>query len=144
MEISSETLHGLLEYHARSRVRGWVRAQFSETLWACAWADWAEEAGELPAGCEITEVMPKIPRSAEDAADRLYERFCEADPMFGFKLIATMVRDGSDMPTLCHYLAMEAMGHGVSYSDDHSEHGIAMPSEVEVMSFDGREMMMSL
>jgi len=136
MEIN----HRALEHQARKKVRSLVRAQFSETLWACAWADWADEAGKLPAGCEITEVMPKIPRSAEDAAERLYERFCEIDSMFGFKLIATMVRDGSDMLTLCHYLAMEAMGHGVSYSDDHSEHGIAMPEEVQVMSFDGREM----
>lgn len=109
----------------------------SKALWATAWADHVEEHGcESLSGVELTEVMPIVP----DAADRmavdlstqfsklngrkglseLYKEAMKADEAEGRKQ-GSPEEFGSD-------LAMQAMGHGVSWFDDHAEFPIKFPS----------------
>jgi len=37
-----------------------------------------------------------------------------------------------ELENLGHYLAMEAMGHGVAWSDDHDPHGLDVPDQESI------------
>lgn len=98
----------------------------SRALYVSAWADAMEEKGKTFPGEELMDVAPetspeakqsalKLIQSVEeengvDLAEFLEENFPEEDPEeFGF------------------YLAMQAIGSGASWSDDHEEHNLKIP-----------------
>lgn len=102
-------------------------------LWASAWADHAEDHRcTRLSGCEITEIMPRIPRQARTLAstiaarierttgvtlDSLYDRACDA-------CRTTCCRRADHTPRrFGECLAYSAMGAGVAWSDDHAADG---------------------
>lgn len=117
-------------------IEGMARAFF-----VCEWSDNEERAGRLnyPSGTELMDVAPETPRGAYDAAQRFAEHLEAAnrtslsvilwnasradgnDPWADYKIPDSYARD------LGHYLAMQAMGHGVSWFDDHARFEIKVP-----------------
>lgn len=109
-----------------------IRTGIATILWGLAWADHVEECGcQSISGCEITDIMPKIPECAWKAADdlivlvetkhlrsvdALYKEACEEDEIAGIN--APTRRSGEERFGNC--IAYEALGHGVSWEDDHA------------------------
>jgi hypothetical protein len=94
----------------------------AQALWATAWADWVEELDEDDpravnlSGCEITQIMPVIPDKVKTEAAILLGRIIEK---IGSHWFYGRFREFADDKEVGHYLAMEAMGHGVSLKDNH-------------------------
>jgi hypothetical protein len=90
----------------------------AKALWATIWADQMEELGLSShlSGTEITDVMPEVPNEARALAEKF---LAEVEKLNSKKL--------DDDEELGWYLAMEAMGHRVSWNDDHEEHGLQLP-----------------
>jgi hypothetical protein len=112
-------------------IEGMARA-----FWVCAWADREEEVGRTYPGQDIDDAAPETPLVAKLEAARFYGRI-EAKYGLDFAVImrCAFIADGfSDdaddrnvwwnaspayLESFGHYLAMQAMGHGVSWFDDH-------------------------
>jgi len=110
----------------------------ASSLWASAWADHAEQHGcSSLSGVEITDVMPSIPEQAYEAAkrclesierangkpiDELYQMAIEADEEEG---VHPNSHEGPE--SFGSDLAMQWMGHGVSWFDDHAEFPLEIP-----------------
>lgn len=112
-------------------------------FFACAYADQCEEQGE-PLRGEIMNQLPETPAVAAEAAKDLVRRVVADNPMFADldSLFAHAVEaaDGDREPTaehFGHYLAMQAMGHGVGLSDSF---GRAVYESVRVPYVDGVEL----
>lgn len=118
-----------------------IRYGMARALWVTAYADAVEDDPDLeemgyPAagpGEDWVDVAPMTPPSAESAAFRLSEMIERAngvgiDDLFGEAAIADGVTvDDLDAEEFGHYLAMQALGHGVSWFDDHATFGIEIP-----------------
>lgn len=103
----------------------------ASTLWALAWADHVEETGCTNlSGCEITEHMPEVPEAAEKAARTLASKLAQCGERLdvGELFRRAQMADGrspDDDPwgrrseRFGHCVALQALGHGVSWSDDH-------------------------
>lgn len=101
-------------------------------FWGTAWADHAEEHGCCSlAGCKIEDIMPPIPSEARELAQRLVGKIEGANGCDLWKLYARALEaDGLDYTThgdahaerFGECLAYEAMGAGVSWTDDHEEY----------------------
>lgn len=119
-----------------------IRDGIAKAYYLTAWFDREQECGRTYPGQEISEVAPeKIPEKAYDIADALLARIEElngagldADFWFRGAMIADLqdrlgrkptedeLEEAMDADTeeqFGWYTAMEAMGHGVSWSDDH-------------------------
>lgn len=91
-------------------------------MFASAWADYQEASpdGENLSGCEILDIAPETPIEALRAAVRLVRR---VERMNGERIECTLERAAGlpdryadrecDPEHFGHYLAMQAMGHGV-------------------------------
>lgn len=117
-------------------------------LWGSAWADHVEERQCTNiSGCEITEIMPDVPKEAREHAERiasayeklngctletLYQRALDADALTVRKYPALL--DGPERFGEC--LAYETMGAGVSWEDDHAEYEHEHPHDAGVASCD--------
>lgn len=98
-----------------------------------AWADELEEHGLSShiSGQDILEVMPPVPQKAVELARAFIEKVQSLNNVN----LTEFIPPGSDPETwsqddeetLGHYLALEAMGHGATYMDDHEEHGLKLP-----------------
>lgn len=112
-----------------------VKDGMASAFFATAWADMVEEEGMDVnlSGEEITNIMPEIDPSAEASAEKLYKRIEKDNGRSMERIVEEMyMREGGDEDyefeeLFGHYLAMESMGHGVSWSDDHAHHGLALP-----------------
>lgn len=97
---------------------------------------WAYEAAEKL--CEQFEVennvdnMLEIIKRAEDA-ERTRSRSAGHTSAIGF-----IPFDGGDENLLGHYLAMESMGHGVSWFDDHARFPLEFPDIDSHQYWDGK------
>lgn len=143
-----------------------IRKGMTGALWITSYADWVENDQEpadrrhmdslfpRPGG-SWESVAPTAPDSAHFAADdlyclieranntstadptttlmNLYHRAVEADAKV---VAAPFVPDEKYAELFGHYLAMEALGHGVTWTDDHAEFPIRIPS-YECYSGDG-------
>lgn len=123
-------------------------------IWVTSWASWLEEQDRATqkelgpgSGGNLESVAPPAPESAALAAMDLYtlierandqtpaelfQRACEAD---GCEC------DEENADLFGHYLAMQAMGHGVSWFDDHKKFPLKFPVKgFEANSFDGEDL----
>lgn len=102
----------------------------AEMLWALAWADHAEDTGCTDlSGCEITTIMPDVGLSAFIEAGRVIGATEHQSHANIHALLWMCLRaDGLDpeacaddyMDRLGGCLAYMALGHGVSWFDDHA------------------------
>lgn len=107
-----------------------IRTGIATILWGCSWADHVEECGcQSLSGCEITDVMPTVPQEAWDMADKLIavveaKHGCSVDELYEQALANETEETGSADPEseerFGECIAYEAMGHGVSWADDHN------------------------
>lgn len=139
-----------------------ILAGMARAIFVTSWANWVDESPSRrdlapgPGG-DWDDAAPATPRSAETAARKLW-RMYEAlnGPMFQLLQQAAFADGarraargrpghigGSDLITaeyadsFGHYLAMMAMGHGVSWFDDHERFELQTPN-FEAWSFNGR------
>ena len=125
-------------------VLGMARALF--VTW---WADQEEEAGRTYPGQELMAVAPETPQAAFDEAWRLVGRIeernhthirallyaaCQADGLVQTDGLPPGNQLASYSRDFGHYLAMQSLGHGVSWFDDHAEFPLDLPLiEVDFM-----------
>jgi hypothetical protein len=104
----------------------------ARALWVASWADAAEDAGESLSG-ELMDQAPDTPDEAVQAAHDLAREIESANKMPLAQLwYASAMMPGKhyDEPTVRlfgHYLAMESLGHGVAWTDDHPNIGMVLP-----------------
>ncbi len=119
-----------------ARIEEWDRDEFMDAaaraLWVQAWADAAEEQGETLSG-ELMDQAPETPPEAKQAAKELAVALEQSNGPLSqlWDKAATAKGKHSRDPTVedfGHYLAMGALGHGVSWEDDHPDVGIKLPS----------------
>ena len=135
-----------------------IHEAMARALFVCAWADAMEEAGKLPGQCELMDVAPETSFQALDEAKKLYFDIEQANDVHLDEFVPpgyTVGGNAADEYVLpgfvpCedgnleeeelqlwdteqarlfgHYLAMEALGHGVSWADDNDDHGLKVPN----------------
>lgn len=119
--------------------RGRILQGMADAMFQQAWADDTEEKhkksgkkGLSPlSGNEISKIAPATPESAKKAAEKLAKQFEKANGKKIEDLYAdAMKADGNESGDKCeefgHYLAMQALGHGVSWFDDHKRFPLKM------------------
>jgi len=132
-----------------------------------AWADAEEEAGRTHGGEDYMDIAPKTPPEARDWAWTLWQKIWRqnTDRFAGFQLggkheepLANWIEaawahaaeasgidihDDAEQTEFGHYVAMQAMGHGVSWEDDHEKKGFKLPHvdgmHIEASKGDDRE-----
>ena len=106
----------------------------ARAFWVTSWANGVEEkGGRLPAG-DLIDAAPPTPLSAWVAAGELIGRL---EQLNGVPIHTLADRAGTadggdgimnvDADEFGHYMAMEAMGHGVSWFDDHEKFNVKIP-----------------
>jgi len=109
-----------------------------------AWADREEELGRLPGGMELMDIAPPTTEEAKQEAWKLIGAMEAANGMNLPAIYAqALIADGKttkDLPEgwvsvaednaeeFGHYMAMQSLGHGVSWFDDHKEFTIPQVS----------------
>jgi len=131
MALRTHTKNILSGNYERQIVDAMARAMFVTT-----WADRMEERGrgrEL-AGQKLMDIAPKTSRDALAAAKNLAARFAEANEgasmndLYARALNVAGKHEGDTSPhSFGHYMAMEAMGHGVSWTDSHPKFKVNIP-----------------
>lgn len=140
-----------------AKYREAILESIARTLWVTAWADEMEERGETKgwAGADLMDLAPETPEAARVMTKAFVERIeKENDCTVEDGFILALVADGRAFParhergswtkyptrevaaialadSFGHYLAMEAMGHGVSWKDDHAHQPLKLPHGVE-------------
>lgn len=122
----------------------------ARALWVTAYADFADEADDedkyprARGGEDWMDVAPETPEAAYKAADDLAALFVAKNDvaMLGLFQRAEDAGDpGADPDLFGHYMAMQALGHGVSWFDDHPKFEVKFP-RFECF-FDGDELFWS-
>lgn len=105
----------------------------SRAFWATSWATGMEERGESVSG-DVMEQAPETPLSAWVAAGQLIGALECANnaPIHTLADRASRADGGEgildiDANLFGHYMAMQALGHGVSWFDDHAKFKIKIP-----------------
>ena len=95
-------------------------------LFVNAWADYAEQ--ELDANfsqMELMDVAPETPPESFEKAKELYNQIENENNVDLGTFTPPGVASGEDFEdAVGHYLCMEALGPGVSWKDDHEDHGL--------------------
>lgn len=133
-------------------IRGAARAMF-----VSEWASIEELHGRTYPGMELMDVAPVTPQYAELEAARLLGKFESANHSHLSRILfhaAVAEIDGEwcgeaqsqwineNAREFGHYIAMQAMGHGVSWFDDHERFAIIVPHfefELEMDAMDETE-----
>lgn len=92
----------------------------TDALWIPAWASAEEERGRTYSG-RLEDVAPPPPPSARRAAEEFLRAF-ERVNRLPLGLILSVVREvehGADASEFGYGVAMPALGHGVSWTDNH-------------------------
>lgn len=122
-------------------------SSMARTMWVCAWADWNDRCGDVPtSGRELMDIAPDTPPRAELMAAVLLGRYIALNgDGYGPEVMVSQLARADDVQfpyepewirDLGHYLVMMALGHGVSWFDDHGEADLYSPSlEVDVSEF---------
>jgi len=121
---------------------GILEKGMAEALWADAWASAEQEAGRSHGGEEIMDIMPEVPREALIDAYRLAGHFEEANGMRLVDLLDQAVNADQIDPELVSneykesfgkYLAMSAVGSGLSWFDDHETFDLNVPFRFDAL-----------
>ena len=118
-----------------------IEKGIARALFVTAWADEMEEQGRsFPPQTELMSVAPSTPTVAIKEAWRLTGALENENKMGILPLIYQAAKaDGLDMETMPksqkleyasdfgHYLAMESLGHGVSWFDNHASFDLKHP-----------------
>lgn len=108
----------------------------SRAFWVTSWADGEEERGTLPGGSDLMDIAPDTPLSAWVAAGQLIGML-EATNKASIHVLADRAARADDAAgdigdidaeDFGHYMAMEAMGQGVSWFDDHEKFNVKIPN----------------
>lgn len=107
----------------------------ARAMFVSAWADAMEEAGrsDLISGVELYDVAPDTPAEARKAARalaRAYERANGRKLKSLWKLAVTVPGKHYREPTLDDFgysLAMQSLGHGVGWEDNHPSFPLVIP-----------------
>lgn len=118
---------------ATEKHRDGVVEAMARALFVTAWADAEEEAGNTYPGEELMDVAPKTSAEAKRHAEKLAKQFEQKNGMSLDELLAKAAEaddeeiDSDYAREFGHYLAMQAMGHGVSWFDDHEKFPLKVP-----------------
>ena len=116
------------EKHRDDVVKAMARAMF-----VSAWADAEEEGGRKFGRVELMDIAPKTSPEAKQHAEKLAKQFEQKNGMSLDELLAKAAEaDGAEIDSdyaeeFGHDLAMQAMGHGVSWFDDHEKFPLKVP-----------------
>jgi hypothetical protein len=89
------------------------------------------------AGAELMDIAPDTSPEAYVSAQKIYDAIQQANPGVDLETFVPPGEDPDsfDREDFGHYLAMQAMGSGVRWSDSHTDHGLKIPYiENDVMS----------
>lgn len=136
------------EYHETHALWTLVHEGAARALWVTSWADWLDDQSPAkrkrlgPGGGEDwNDYAPETPRSAKQAAERLLWLVSEANG----QAVTTLLKDAANADlrkhkqamtlkiadsyadSFGHCLAMQALGHGVSWFDDHAQFPLKVP-----------------
>jgi hypothetical protein len=103
----------------------------ARAMFVSSWADYEEEHGRYYPGQELMDIAPDTPQDAIDEAVKLYDEIEEINDIDFNDFIPPGFSDDWDRELadeFGHYLAMEALGHGVSWMDDYEHHGLKIPN----------------
>lgn len=95
-------------------------------------------------GRDLMDIAPPTPKSAIQFAGVFLLRLAETNECGNVlelteRLLGIAQRDGRKVEDLAHYVVMEALGHGVAYTDDTPDgHGLAVP-DAEGQTYCGYE-----
>ena len=112
-----------------------VEDGMAKAMFAVAWADMVEERGGSLTG-EIMNLIPEVDPAAEKKTEELVKEIEELNGRKMEEIVDDMyVREGVDPESgpaeleesFGHYLAMQSLGHGVAWSDDHEDHNLKLP-----------------
>lgn len=113
----------------------------ARTLFVCAWADEEENDGRSYPGQELFDVAPETPVTALVLAGVLLGRIEEQNHAPYYILIKraadadAVTPEEIDEEQFGYSLAMMALGHGVSWFDDHAKFDLKVPN-IEVLPED--------
>jgi hypothetical protein len=115
----------------RGRIRREIVKAMARSLFVDAWDDAECEAGREHHG-ELMDLAPETIPEAIEAAEDLAEKFetlnkKALDVMFEEAAAVDGHRVFPIPEDFGHYTAMQALGHGVSWRDDHPDHGFRVP-----------------
>jgi hypothetical protein len=117
-----------------------ITSHIARTLFMMAYANAAEERSlpdsfpKAKAGEDWDDIAPKTPKTAELAAERLTQEIEVLNATSIETAYATAINAPGNHrkePTpedFGHCLAMEALGSGVAWADNHPNHNLKMPS----------------
>lgn len=105
----------------------------ARALFVSAWGDREEEEGRTYPGEDLMNVAPETPDDARAAAAGLFK----STELVNKKPIEQLYQQALDRSgreesertrdLFGHYLAMEALGHGVGLADEFDKHGVKVP-----------------
>ena len=128
---------------SRSEITAGMLQGIEDALWLPAWADAMEEAGQRPPQNITRETADPMPAAVGTAARKVAREIARLN---GGRLqsLAEVWRRASaadgreaDPNELGYYLTMQALGHGVSWEDDHAPFAVKLP-RVEANVFPSR------
>lgn len=104
-----------------------IREYMAKTFFATAWADYQDAHGEgIGAGQEIMDLIPEpYPQSAYEAADKLVKGLEKVNGASLDSIFQTCRDEPGDHhrepdeDEFGYCMAMQAMGHGVGWDDNH-------------------------
>lgn len=91
-----------------------------------AWADHVESKGRHLRG-ELMDQAPRTPSKARTWAKKLLATMERLNGLPVEEMYERAAAEGGSASDFGHYTAMQALGHGVAWSDDHPRHGFTIP-----------------
>jgi hypothetical protein len=111
-----------------------IRNGMARALWITAYANWADEHAGEPGvvrathGADWADVAPETPEAAEEAAAELETLFVAANRVSMADIWRrAKIKTQRETFLFGHYMAMQALGEGVSWFDDHPEFEVRFP-----------------
>lgn len=99
-------------------------------IWLDAWAQALEEEGKSPPRSITRETAPPAPESARKLAEAFARNLEEANNTSLLRIYqraSDAEGEDVDAESLGFDLTMQAMGHGISWFDDHAEFNVVLP-----------------
>ncbi len=78
-------------------------------------------------GGELMSYAPETPRGARECATAMVTKIIRHNGLDPWGKVCRRPEVQGDLNGFGHYLSMEALGHGVQWSDSHEDHGLKLP-----------------